>query len=541
MSKVTHFVQGVDQMTVLTVNPRLEDYEKAADFIEKWLKRSRRSNHIIRENMIVFEALFNDIILKGFSEDTEIKIEVGHTVGNPVIRIGFAGKRYVPICADDLEESIEYKIIKAYEDKLNYTYEASYNVIRLSVTRSYVSHIVLCAIGLLAALLVYALLSHSVQGAVGDQLVKNWVAPLETLFTAAMLMIGTPMTFFSILKNLLETHVMAQQSSNARKLQPKTVTTSIWATALAILFGLLIQRFLPQISGMFGDFAITGYTMKDLPQLISSLIPSDIFEPFRMISPYALILLSLLIIAAMRSAGSQFDRLKNAVDACYVLFSKMLSLVILLLPLFCFLAFLHLLLENGYSALTGVALCWVLVLLGIVLLLGSYALRLKIAGIPLGWFIKKSSPILRENIFINSAIDATPFNIRQCSRVFGIRRSALEEVMPVLSQTNLDGNCFIIIAITMLLIGSSGVILPWWNYPMLAVLVLFLSFGAPNQPGSILIGVLIIINFLKIPEMLPVAIYCEVLLGTAQNFVNVTGNIVMTVIENRESVSARIR
>ena len=125
--------------------------------------------------------------------------------------------------------------------------------------------------------------------------------------------------------------------------------------------------------------------------------------------------------------------------------------------------------------------------------------------------------------------------------MFGIRRSALEDTMPVLAQTNLDGNCFIIMAITMLLIASSGATLPWWNYLLLAVLVFFLSLGAPNQPGSILIGVLIIINYLEIPQMLPVAIYCEVFLGTAQNLVNVTGDIVMTVIENRKTISAHTR
>ena len=528
-------------MKVLTVKAQVEDYEKAASFIEEFLQRNGRSKQIVSENIIVFEALFNDIILKGFSEETEIRIEIGHSVGNPVIRIGFAGKRYIPIGAENPEESIEYKIIKAYEDKLDYTYQSSYNIIRLSVKRAYAPHLILCAGGLLAALLVYAVLTHTAHGAAGTRLANNWVAPLETLFAAAMLMIGTPMTFFSILKNLLETHVIAERSSAARKLQPKTAATSVGAVALAVLYGMLIQRFLPQIGGIFGDFVVTGYTVQDLPQLISSLIPSDIFEPFRMFSPFALILLSLLIIAALRSAGSQFDRLKNVVDACYVLFSKMLNLVILLLPVFCFFAVLHLLLENGFSALIGMVLCWALVILGVGILLGSYALQLKFAGIPVGWFVKKVFPILRENIAINSAIDAVPFNIRQCSRVFGIRRSALEDTMPVLAQTNLDGNCFIIMAIAMLLIASCGAALPWWNYLLLAVLVFFLSLGAPNQPGSILIGVLIIINYMEIPQMLPVAIYCEVLLGTAQNLINVTGDIVMTVIENRKTISARTR
>ena len=523
-------------MKAITVKARIEDYEKAAVFIETWLRRGGQSKQIASENSIVFEALFNDIILKGYPAETDLRIEAGYSVGNPVLRIGFAGKRYVPIGSDSPEDSVEYRIIKAFEDKLDYTYQSSYNVVRLSVKRAYAPHMILCGCGLLAALLVYALFSRAAEGAVGTRLVEDWIAPVETLFASAMLMIGTPMTFFSILKNLLESHVIAERSSAARKLMPKTAATSVTATGMAILYGLLIQRFAPRIGGLFGDFTVTGYTLRELPQMISSLIPSDIFEPFRMFSPYALILLSLLIVAALRSAGSQFDRLKNAADACYVLFSKMLNLVILLLPFFCFLAFEHLLLEKGFAALTGAALCWALTLFGVALWFGVYALQLKLAGLRVGWFIKKAFPILRENIAINSAIDAVPFNVRQCCRAFGLRRSAIEDAMPALAQTNLDGNCFIIMAITMLLIASSGAALPWWNYLLLAVLVLFLSLGAPNQPGSILIGILIIINYLKIPQMLPVAIYCEVLLGSAQNLVNVTGDIVLTVIENRKTL-----
>ena len=523
-------------MKTLTVHATVADYENAAAFIDSWLHHCRLSEQIISENSLVFETLFNDILLKGVPEETEIKIETGHSIGNPVIKIGFSGARYVPISADDPEKNIEYRIIKAYEDKLNYDYRLSYNIIRISIKQAYAPHVILCSAGFLAAILVYTLLSLKTHDTVRDVLANNWIEPAETLFANAMLMIGTPMTFFSILKNLLATHVISERSSGTRKLQQKTIVTSVAAIVLAILFGFLIKRLSTYFGWATGDLAITGYTQKDLPQLIASLMPSDIFEPFKLFSPYPLILLSLLIIIALRSVDTHFDQLKDAVDACYVLFSKMLNLVMLGLPVFCFLSFLHLLLKEGFAGLIDVLMCWVLVLLGAGLVLFLYALRLKLAGIKVIGFIRKILPILKENIMINSAIDAVPFNIRQCSKIFGISRSYLEDAMPVLAQINLDGNCFIIMEITMILIVSNGTALPWWNYLLLAVLVFFLSIGAPNQPGSILIGVLIIIHYLKIPGILPVAIYCEVLLGTVQNLINVVGDIVISAIDNRNSI-----
>ena len=57
-------------MKEITVNARLDDYEKAEVFIEKELQRSKLSRQIISENIVVFEALFNDIIMSGYPEDT---------------------------------------------------------------------------------------------------------------------------------------------------------------------------------------------------------------------------------------------------------------------------------------------------------------------------------------------------------------------------------------------------------------------------------------------------------------------------------------
>ena len=50
-------------MKTLTVHARIADYEKAASFIGDWLRHGRLSKQIIAENGIVFETLFNDILL----------------------------------------------------------------------------------------------------------------------------------------------------------------------------------------------------------------------------------------------------------------------------------------------------------------------------------------------------------------------------------------------------------------------------------------------------------------------------------------------
>ena len=73
----------------------------------------------------------------------------------------------------------------------------------------------------------------------------------------------------------------------------------------------------------------------------------------------------------------------------------------------------------------------------------------------------------------------------------------------------------------------------WFHVIVIAIIVVFLSFGAPNQPGSILIGTLIIALFLKADVLIPTAVYLEVFFGGIQNMINVTGDVVTIAIEEK--------
>jgi hypothetical protein len=72
-----------------------------------------------------------------------------------------------------------------------------------------------------------------------------------------------------------------------------------------------------------------------------------------------------------------------------------------------------------------------------VVLLASYAIRLRARGIKVTPFAKKLFPLLRENFKIGSAITAAPFNIRYCAEHFGMDRARLSRIMPVLAEINI--------------------------------------------------------------------------------------------------------
>jgi Na+/H+-dicarboxylate symporter len=212
----------------------------------------------------------------------------------------------------------------------------------------------------------------------------------------------------------------------------------------------------------------------------------------------------------------------------------MLHVVMFAFPFFCFLALLYPLLGYGFTELLFILYIVALSAASLVLLAAFYLIRLLMGGVKLKPFLKHLPALLKENYKIGSVIDAVPFNIRYCVKNYGMDRKRIADKFTILAQINLDGNCYLIMLMGMLFIFMMVTQASWFHIIVIAIMVIFLSFGAPNQPGSILIGTLIIALFLKADVLIPTAVYLEVFFGAIQNLINVTGDIVTVAIEEKQ-------
>ena len=383
------------------------------------------------------------------------------------------------------------------------------------------------------AILVYIPINAFVS--VDNQLIiaDNIVFPLVKMFSNAMLMVGAPMTFFSLLKNFTDIYVISGRGSDGRRLQVKTIVTSVIAVILAIVAGLLLAVLMHDQLSMLSEGTWIGGTTPSFPELIESLVPSSIFTPFETIMPVPVIIVALIVTYAFCTVGKYFHKMKKAIDACYTLFSRMLQVVMFVFPVFCFLALLYPLLGEGYGTLLIILEIVALIAASLVLLAAFYLIRLLVGGVKLRPFLKRLLPLLKENYKIGSAIDAVPFNIRYCVKNYGMDRRRISDKFTILAQLNLDGNCYLIMLVAMMFLFMMGNTASWYHIVVIAILVVFLSFGAPNQPGSILIGTLIIALFLQGDALIPTAVYLEVFLGGIQNLINVAGDLVTVAVEEK--------
>ena len=161
------------------------------------------------------------------------------------------------------------------------------------------------------------------------------------------------------------------------------------------------------------------------------MVPASIFEPFETVSPIPLVLLAVIATYALCHASTHFDKLKTAIDACYELFLWMLRAVMVVLPFFCFVAFLDALLDLDLLSLLHILRMVLAIAISTLFLFATYALRLRVKGVEVIPFTKRLLPLLRENISIGSAIDAVPYNVRYCTRNYGMSRERLSNNLPI--------------------------------------------------------------------------------------------------------------
>ena len=227
----------------------MENFETAYQFIEQWLAQNRFSEDNITETKLLFEALFCDIIEQGFDQNTILTIKAQRTFGEYNIKFGFEGKSYVPVEKNKNKISPELRIVQAYDDKIGYRYRSGYNSIRVVVKRNYRSSLLYCMIGIVLAILVYLPINALMSADKMVEIDKSYITPLMTQFTNAMLMVGAPVTFFSLVRNLTDIYIVSEKSSSDRKLQIKTIITSVIAILLAIRTSFLVAILLSYRQG----------------------------------------------------------------------------------------------------------------------------------------------------------------------------------------------------------------------------------------------------------------------------------------------------
>lgn len=508
-----------------------EDFEKCSNYIDAFLKKEKVSDTVYNETMLVFEAIYHNIMEQN-NDRSPVMLRVKKEWGDAGILISYEGDMYRPGVRSGSDLSAEEKILKAYNDRIDYSFVSGYNRIQITIRHSREKTVIPCVIGAAAAIALYTAV-HFLTGPLEEQMLLNdWVFPAEKLCGNLVLMVGAPMTFISFLKNLTDTFIIGDRQPETKKIRKEIIFSSLFAVLLGIITSLIVMQIIEDPEFAYINPSNVNMSVQEI---LETLIPADVFTPFMIMSPFPLLILALLVTFSLCSIGKYFDSVKRIIEISYALFSRMLTIVMYGLPFFVFLAVFDVILSDGYGILLYYIELILIVMFGLMFILFLYWLRLFTKGIPAGPLFRKLGPLIKENYRIGAAIDAAPYNIRYCARTWSMDRKKLEANIPVLAEINLDGNCFLLTLMPVLFMFVGDVEVTAANIILVGILAFFLSLGAPNQPGSILIGMLIILNFMVAEELILNAFIAEFLFGGVQNLINVIGDIVTVYEEEKRA------
>ncbi|MBQ6265601.1 MAG: cation:dicarboxylase symporter family transporter [Clostridia bacterium] len=287
----------------IEVTASVENFEKMRSFTEEKLKKNNINREISDETLLVFEALFHNMLNRGF-EDTPLTIRVRKSFGEININIEFKGEPFVAFGSEPGSSAPEDSILTAFEDKFDCNYWNGCNHIRIVVKRSFKSSLFLGFIAVFSAILVYipinAFVSLNAQLTLADKI----VFPLVKMFSNAMLMVGAPVTFFSLLKNFTDIYIISESNRVGRRLQVKTLITSVIAVILAIGSSFIIAFVMSDQLSELSDGTWIGGKTPSFSEMIESSVPSGIFAPFETIMPVPLIIVALIVAYAFCTSAN---------------------------------------------------------------------------------------------------------------------------------------------------------------------------------------------------------------------------------------------
>ena len=284
-------------------------------------------------------------------ETTHFQLKIYKRLGREHISLVIAGEQYNPLDAENYDDDYIRTLLDNVTIVPSYSYSAETgNSILLRLPKKHINGVIKTILAITMAFIVSWILSYCPKD-LSVKLDESVIGPLMTSYLSLISIGGTLMIFLSLVSG-----ITSMQSVSRLKQTGSLVIKHIMFRNLMIGVGLVV--IIPLLLGIIDNNATgTGFAGADIITFILSAIPSNIVEPFQtqnvlQVSVIAIVLGAFLLIYR--------DRAKTLVKFFYeanLVVLEIFKSVCKLLPIYIFMSFLSLLLNNKISDLKE---CWVM-------------------------------------------------------------------------------------------------------------------------------------------------------------------------------------
>lgn len=467
----------------------------------------------------VTEALIKRV--EELNQGKQVLLSVASGLGEKTIKISSSAtlpENLDELCKDGIiAYSSDYISVKNKDGKGSVTFtvkgSASYALLKTFIT---------VGMGLL-----FSFLFNCFQWKELSEFLITYIAyPIESLFVNALQMIATPVTFFAIVCSSSFFYSYLKDGLLGRKLFWRYIVSAAVAVVIGGLLFLLVQPLFPQ--GSLSQYADNKNAVsQSLPEFICSLIPTNIMDPFISGNSIQLLVLAVIIGIAVGTLRHKQTFVGQLIDGINNIFIQVLNIIFVFSPYALFFAVLGIGLVGDEYEFEFLGVLFIAIVIGLIILVLIRCIILIFNHINPLTFLKNYKPFFAPVLITGSTIECIPENIKNCKLNFHLPNNYLKQSIPFCAHNNMDGNClFLGVCCTSIAYACNLDV----NLSLVGAFIIFaivLSAGAPNQPGSGIICMAVLIpsmgiNMILIIYIVMLDLMCETLIACTNNFSDMT-------------------
>ena len=513
-----------------------QNIAKATEFVAENMRKHHINEHLIFEYQLLTEEILIKL-LEVASIRAEFEVKLSYSRGHCTLNINCDGSPVKLFTHDSLGSVI----LDEYSDRISQRYNKNSNRIKISTDVSSGTMLKRSLLAVIVAIIAgYLVQTYVPQGNI-DFIESQVVYPLIYVFILLVDTFAYPLAFIAIVSYIMNFIMRIDGDREISIMAVKVTVTS----SVGLILGYFVGRatyYLP-MAGQFADFKMNvgqNYIGATLAEIIANAVPANIVDPFVGSNPLPVLILALIFGTAVSTYfGQGGDFMRQIVHGTTGLMGTIINIIYSFMPTMVFLATFHSIISFGFRIIFFYMGALFMFVLALLIMVCIQTLNLVVNGVNPIKFFKEYKPVIWNNFVIASALDALPFNRRNLCRRLKEPASLVREKLELGASIDMDGNCVVLSMGIIMMIFACNMEMGYAEVVGLLVVILLLSFGAPNRPGTFLISMLLLMNFVGISvEACSVIIIFELFTSKLVGFVNVFGTIT-SIVEDSQRYERR--
>jgi Na+/H+-dicarboxylate symporter len=367
-----------------------------------------------------------------------------------------------------------------------------------------------------------------------------WLAFPGQIFLSLIQLAIVPLVFASVILGIVSSDNLQQLRSLGVKIGFYYVFTTVVSVGLgfAVAYWIRPGRFidvelLGNVSDGVANVSAEAASGINLKEIVSGLIPSNPFNVLVSGEMLQIVLLAIFIgIALMSLKAEEAKPLVGLLNAFQKISMTVIGWAMHLAPLAVFGLTAGLLAQIGVSALLGVGIYMLTVLVGLLFVLGFYLILIKFAAkrSPVE-FLRQIGDVQLLAFSTSSSATVMPLTIETAQHKLNVKPSIAQLVIPLGTTVNMDGTALYQGVATIFLAQAFKVDLSLGQLMFVVLTATLSSIGAPGAPG-VGIGILsVILAGVGIPPGGMILILgVDRILDMCRTVINVTGDLTAALV-----------